>query len=36
MVECEDRNAGSNKRDNEVFVQRVALAEDGEMKEHDG
>lgn len=36
MVEGEDGDAGGNERNNEVFVKRVAFAEDGQMQEHDG
>ena len=35
MVQGEDCDAGCDECYNEVFVQGVALAEDGEMEEHD-
>lgn len=35
-VQREDGNAKSDGRNNEVLVQRVALAEDGDVQEHDG
>lgn len=36
VVEGEDGDAGGNERNDEVFVERVAFAEDGQMQEHDG
>ncbi len=36
VVEGEDGNAGSNEEYYEVFVERVAFAEDGEVEEHHG
>lgn len=36
MVESEDGDAGGHKRNHEVFVERVAFAEDCQMQEHDG
>lgn len=36
MVEGEDGDAGGNERNDEIFVERVALAEDGQMQKHDG
>jgi hypothetical protein len=34
MVEREYRNTGSNEGHNEIFVQRIALAEDRKVQEH--
>lgn len=36
MVEGEDGYAGGHEGDDEIFVEGVALAEDGEVQEHDG
>ena len=35
-MESEDCHAGSHKRNDKIFVKRVALAENGEVQEHDG
>lgn len=36
MVQGEEGDAGGDEEDDEVFVEGVALAEDGEVQEHDG
>ena len=36
MVQREDCDAGGHECHNEVFVERVALAEDCEVQKHDG
>lgn len=36
MVECEDCDACGDEEDDEVFVEGVAFAENGEVQEHDG
>ena len=36
MVQGEYRDAGGNKEDNEVFVEGVAFAEDGQVEKHNG
>lgn len=35
-MEGEDGDAGGNERNDEVFVERIAFAEDCQMQEHDG
>ena len=35
MVEGKDCNAGSDKSDDNVFVERVRTAEEGDLQEHD-
>lgn len=35
-MQCKDRHAGRDKRDDKIFVQRIALPEYGEMEKHDG
>lgn len=35
-VQREDGDAGGDGRDDEILVQGVALAEDGDVEEHDG
>lgn len=35
-VQSEDGHTGRDGRDNEILVQRVALAENGDVQEHDG
>ena len=36
MVEGEDGDAGSDKEDDKVLVERIVFAEDGEVEEHHG
>ena len=36
VVESEDRDAGSDEGDDEVFVEGIAFSEDGEVQEHHG
>lgn len=35
-MQGEDRDAGCHEQHDEVFVERVALAEDGQVQEHHG
>lgn len=35
-MECEDRDTGGDEEDDEVFVEGIPFAEDGEVQEHDG
>lgn len=35
-MECEDSDTGSDAEDDEVFVERVAFSEYGDVEEHDG
>ncbi len=35
-MEGEDRHAGGDEEDDQVFVEGVAFAEDGEVEEHHG
>ncbi len=35
MIERKHCHAGSHERDDEIFVKRVRLSEDGEVQEHD-